>query len=306
MTCSRIFKSDRLCLILVILTASQIPLFSFDTRFYQPPQSEKLDADVEKFCTDSADKQEMINAWIYFTDKQKLTQSEVQAGIEKFSANLTPRAIQRRANVLPADRLVDFKDLPVSNSYMLQIRETGARHRAISRWLNAISVSATPAQIKSASKLPFVRKITVVRGFKRSVQSTDFKSGSQSQLKKSAAPMDFDYGESSGQLQQILVPELHRQGYSGKNVLVCMMDTGFRKTHEALRDATLIAERDFIFDDNDTQRDPTDPYDSSDSHGTSTWSALGGLKNGRAPHRSGLWCGFFAGENRRFAQRNAD
>jgi hypothetical protein len=85
-----------------------------------------------------------------------------------------------------------------------------------------------------------------------------------------------DYGAAADQLRQIRVPYLHDLGFTGRGVLVCLLDTGFYRDHESLRDLPVVAERDFVFGDNDTQRDPSSPEDYSDSHGTAVWSALGG------------------------------
>jgi len=59
-----------------------------------------------------------------------------------------------------------------------------------------------------------------------------------------------------------------------------MMDTGFRKSHEVFQHARIIAEWDFVNNDGDVAQDQGDPEDYSDSHGTGTWSVLGGYNPG--------------------------
>ena len=60
-----------------------------------------------------------------------------------------------------------------------------------------------------------------------------------------------------------------------------MLDTGYRwKTHEALRNIRVIAERDFIFNDDNTADEVNDPP-GQDSHGTSTLSTVGGFMPGQ-------------------------
>jgi len=66
-------------------------------------------------------------------------------------------------------------------------------------------------------------------------------------------------------------------------VIVCMMDTGYRKDHiafaSAFSDGRVLAERDFVFNDFNTQDEPAD-QPGQHNHGTYTWSALGGAADG--------------------------
>jgi subtilisin family serine protease len=89
------------------------------------------------------------------------------------------------------------------------------------------------------------------------------------------------YGGAFSQLNQINVLPLHKQGLSGRGVLVCLLDVGFRKSHEVFRLAHLVAEWDFVLKDGDVEQNLDDPNDFSDSHGTATWSLLGGFKFGQ-------------------------
>jgi len=258
---------------------------SSETGYYRPPLKEKLSPKLAKICNENNESQpnstpQLIKVWIYFTDKQLFQHSKVRSSLKKATQNLTTRALHRRAKVLPPDRLVDFKDLSVPVNYIQKIIKTGVKHLATRRWLNAISVLASPAQIKTIEKLDFVCQLKLVKGFKRTKIIAGNTQNSFYKPQPPSSQTDINYGESYEQLQQINVPVLHQLGYNGKKVLVCMMDTGFRKDHEIFQSVNLIAERDFIFDDNDTQTDPDDPNDSSDNHGTVTWSTLGGYKDG--------------------------
>jgi len=66
-------------------------------------------------------------------------------------------------------------------------------------------------------------------------------------------------------------------------VIVAMLDTGYRKTHQAFAaafsESRVIAEYDFIFDDFDTQNEAED-WTNQHTHGTYTWSTLGGQAAG--------------------------
>lgn len=65
--------------------------------------------------------------------------------------------------------------------------------------------------------------------------------------------------------------------------MVCMMDTGYRKNHQAFQlaysEGRVLAEWDFINNDGETQNQTGDPSGQHD-HGTYTWSTLGGAADG--------------------------
>ena len=69
-----------------------------------------------------------VVAWVCFTDK---------GGIRKLPADLvSPRSLERRARVLPADRLVDETDLPVHAPYVDGVEARVLRVRQVSKWFN--------------------------------------------------------------------------------------------------------------------------------------------------------------------------
>jgi serine protease AprX len=153
----------------------------------------------------------------------------------------------------------------------------GVKIRVVSKWLNSASVMANKNQIKEIEKLPFVKTIQKVVAFYRKEPSF-----LQENLQKFyEAPKDqvIEYGESYAQLAQIHVPGLHNLGYSGKGVLITMLDTGYFLQHRAfkhiLNEGRLIATWDFINGDEDVEDTP----DVQTEHGTFTFSAVGGFVN---------------------------
>ena len=85
-----------------------------------------------------------------------------------------------------------------------------------------------------------------------------------------------NYGSSRDQLAQLKVPAAHVKGFSGKGEIVAIFDTGFRKDHIAFKNHKVIAEHDFVFDDDDVTNGGE-----FDSHGTGTWSCAGGAAPGQ-------------------------
>jgi serine protease AprX len=88
------------------------------------------------------------------------------------------------------------------------------------------------------------------------------------------------YGLAASQLTQIGVTALHDSGYTGAGVRICMLDDGFNyhATHAALRNADILATRDFVRG----VEDPTDlAHNSWFTHGTQTFSCIAGNQPGR-------------------------
>lgn len=218
-----------------------------------------------------------LAVWVYFKDKATEEPRSFEKGFERAREFLSARSLWRRSKVLSRLELVDEADLPVASDYERKVEEVATRIRATSRWLNAISVEATRAQVAALSRLPFVRRLDAVRSWKRYEPPP---SPEMDRFVPADELLAGFYGPSFLQIHQINVWPLHRQGYSGRDVLVCMLDTGFRKGHEVFRHAPVLAEWDFVNNDSDVSQNLSDPNDYSDAHGTGTWSVLGGFKPG--------------------------
>ena len=171
--------------------------------------------------------------------------------------------------------MVDYTDLPISKGYIEQVLSSGARLRAKSRWLNAISVEADVGQIQKIAALPFVRKMDQVIGFKRRGMGVGWKRPA----KVKGEGYGLDYGPSYPQLSLLNIPQLHQLGYDGSGVLVCLLDTGFWLAHGCFDSLKVVATWDFIFGDEDVQDGPEDQPGQQD-HGTSTLSVIAGFDEG--------------------------
>jgi len=209
--------------------------------------------------------------WIRFGDRGSARGSYVA---------LSDRAISRRqrqgVGLWTADRQ------PVAPEYIDMLKKAGAHIHRISRWLNAVSVDYDRALVLRLAFLPGVARIEPVRRFGSLPDVTsDFDEPRAAAAVPGAAALN--YGASLAQLQQIKVDLAHARGYTGTGVLVAMFDTGFRKDHAAfaaaIAEGRLISEWDFVFDDGETQNEGID-HPNAQSHGTSTWSVLGGAYAG--------------------------
>jgi serine protease AprX len=224
---------------------------------------------LNKLPSDSA-----MTVWVFFTDKGIKTDGEYRKALQECSYQLSERSVARR-KLRGKKPIFDFTDIPVKKEYLDELENLNLKIRVVSKWLNAASAMANKDQIEEIEKLPFVRAIERVATFHRKEPPP-----SEESLKKfHEAPKDqvLQYGESYAQLAQINVPELHNLGYSGKGVLITMLDTGYFIHHRAfediLNDGRLVATWDFINDDENVEDSP----DVQREHGTYTLSAVGGF-----------------------------
>ncbi len=257
------------------------PLAQEKVTLKYPVNIPKIDEKTANFL-DTLSPDSTSTFWIYFTDKEIDTQSNYKKAIDKLPQRLTSRSLERR-RLRGKEELFDFTDLPVSAKYVNEVESRCKKIRIVSRWLNAASVEATRTEIERISELPFVRSIGKVVTYYRKKPSDENTKTLYRPPESLRKPGLLDYGPSYSQLSQIHVPSLHQLGYHGEGVLVCMLDTGYKKDHpvfqKAFEEGRVLAEYDFINQDLDTQNDSLDTYDQH-NHGTSTWSALGGEYDG--------------------------
>ncbi|MBN1542895.1 S8 family serine peptidase, partial [candidate division KSB1 bacterium] len=77
------------------------------------------------------------------------------------------------------------------------------------------------------------------------------------------------YGDAFEQMQQLKVPAVHRAGIVGHGVRIGVIDSGFDRSHPALRSTQVRAEFDFIDNDSSTGQSAR-----LNRHGTQVWSIL--------------------------------
>lgn len=215
----------------------------------------------------------------------------IKPGSEEYrvaKAQITDKAIWRRSKVLPDEQVVGYNDLPVYKEYIERISIPGVKINAVSRWFNAVSVMAMVPQLDEILKFDFVLKIEGVHfletsGINNKESSKTRKNSFYNRYFDSTARLRYDYGPSYWQNEQINVPILHYCGITGWGVTLGMCDDGFNwRQHQALRTRNVIAEHDWIFNDDSVQYQtipnqfPED-YWTQDEHGTMTMSTLCGF-----------------------------
>ncbi|MBP8155426.1 MAG: S8 family peptidase [Leadbetterella sp.] len=205
--------------------------------------------------------------FVYLKDKSNSTFS-INAP-EKF---LSKRSIDRRKNQSIA---VNSLDIPVNINYINQLKTAGAKIVGTSKWLNAVLIETNPEILGKISKLDFVKNIDGNQDIRGAKQSATSEITGKSD--KFGSYEEFNYGNSLNQIQQLGVDEMHKNGFTGKGILVAVFDAGFEKanTMDAFKHLfsgkKILKTYDFVSND-------TTVFESH-WHGTAAMSCIGAKLN---------------------------
>ena len=235
----------------------------------------------------TADNSETVKAWVFFQDKGETDEQVIQQRVARLFSSYNQRAVNRRQlrgqNWKRKGRLFDYNDLAVCQDYIDQVSATGATIHVASKWVNAVSVLATRPQLEEIAQLAAVKKMQPVAKSARRVTEPQ---SDTTVLDQQADSLSFpakrlSYGNSQEQLEQMNLIALHQAGYTGDGVIIGILDSGFKRTHEAFNEAghqlNVIAEWDFVNNDGNTSIETGDPSTQHD-HGTKTLSCIGAYK----------------------------
>ena len=213
--------------------------------------------------------------FIYFKDKGENASLQKSApGYQKALEKISPRALERRKKVMNSDSLITFEDLPVSKDYISQLSAIGIKVVNELDWFNAVSAYLDNNLKDRAENLPFVRKIVPVK-----ILTFGNERPGNSGLIKTVNTGEQDYGNSYEQLALSNVPDVHSKGITGEGIIIGVLDTGFDwKFHQALMNAHVLDEYDFVFHDSVTANQSQDVPTQAD-HGTFVFSIIGGYKD---------------------------
>ena len=204
--------------------------------------------------------------WVQFTDKEGSPYS-----IDNPEAYLSPRALQRRANLNIA---IDEYDIPVNPQYLQAVADCGAEIINPSKWLNGVSVHVTdPSVIEAINALDCVM---TVRNCPNDLKAQEQKERWLANEMKPAASTRSSkgfYGGAEDQVKQLNVDVLHDMGYDGTGVIIAVLDGGFEGAENTScfdnmrEEGRLLGTRDFVYGSNSVYTQST--------HGTSCLSTMG-------------------------------
>jgi hypothetical protein len=197
--------------------------------------------------------------WVFFVDRGPGLEDRLSERTEELrgSPSWLRRAEAGVSTALPSDLLpwdgylTELVSVPVSLTL-----------RTRSRFLNAVSIDIDSRDLPRIADLPFVSHV-------RPVAASTFRC-------PELTPIDGTYqGVSDLQLRQIGLDMLNSRGWTGKGIVVGVLDSGFNLEHEVFESTEVIAMYDFVDDDPDPSQQSGDPPGQSD-HGTAVLSIMGG------------------------------
>ena len=204
--------------------------------------------------------------WVQFTDKEGSPYS-----IDNPEAYLSPRALQRRANLNIA---IDEYDLPVNPQYLQAVADCGAEIINPSKWLNGVSVHVTdPSVIEAINALDCVMTVrNCPNDLKAQEQKERWLANEMKPATSTRSSKGF-YGGAEDQVKQLNVDVLHDMGFDGTGVIIAVLDGGFEGAENTScfdnmrEEGRLLGTRDFVYGSNSVYTQST--------HGTSCLSTMG-------------------------------
>lgn len=208
---------------------------------------------------------------VFFKDKANSPYS-----ISRPEEFLSPKALERRAKSKVA---VTESDLPVSPTYIQQVRALGFDYFNKGNWSNFITIGTTDsASITKLNSLAFVSKVKHIHKGK----IPQAKPSVNKDLKAGEPISDFNnlnYGSSQTQIEMIGVDFMHSKGYFGKDVVIAVFDAGFYRVDELpafehiRANNSILATWDFVMNEPSVYEDNT--------HGMSVLSCIAGYVPGK-------------------------
>ncbi len=212
--------------------------------------------------------------WIYFKDKPAILRKDFNS----LQSILTKKALERRAKSLPAAKLIDETDFPISEIYLNNLSDLGIKIINKSRWFNAVTARISKQQILMLGSCDYISKMDIVQTLHKVYEPNELPSYNNRLSVTDTAV--YNYGSSQYQITKIGANYLHDMGYKGQGVIVAILDAGFNNmSHEAFAGLKVAATYDFV-NHRIGVGDSTGLLGSG-FHGNSVLSLIGGYKPGK-------------------------
>lgn len=211
--------------------------------------------------------------WIEFTDKDTNAYSINHP--EKF---LSQHAIAKREKY---GIEITAEDFPVNQKYIEQILKLNASNRFLtkSKWMNGCSIYSEDSLFEdNVSQLSFVKKVEKTTRLDSAEIFVNDTNRLYTELQnpenglKTPIAKDYSYGKSEYQIRLNNAQWLHRMGYTGRGMVMMVLDGGFensdtiRHFKNLRKDERLLGVRNFVLPEENVFR--------SGSHGTMVLSCI--------------------------------
>lgn len=212
------------------------------------------------------------DAWVYFNSKPN-----AQYFLDNPLEMLTQRSLDRRA---AQNIVLDFTDVPIHVPFVNQIvASNGITVMAKSKWLNVVHVRGTQEKINALKLFPFVSKIVFANNLLNSAGKNTVPKVITPVNKIVTTETDFNYGNSSNQIQMLKGHLLHQQNYTGAGKIIAVLDSGFINVNTAQPFQRLF-DNNLILGGYNYVSASTNVY-SLHNHGTMVLSCMGGFASGQ-------------------------
>lgn len=225
--------------------------------------------------------------FVQFKDKNDTSYS-----LDNPAAYLSSKSIQRRSEQQIA---IDSTDLPVNTSYINQIINQGVSFHSASKWMNGITVITNDSSLMGLIRpLSFVKRVEYTGKILTAQPAPALRTKrmdpeDEQEFEHDIEPVyELKYGYAAAQLNQLNGKALHDEGYTGKDILIGVLDAGFRNVDtnpafDSLRIQNRLSGVKSIID-------PSVNVYQEDSHGANVLSIMAGNLPGQfvgaAPHAS--------------------
>lgn len=149
---------------------------------------------------------------VFFKDKAGSTFSS-SAPLDFLSQRAIDRRIRQGISITEAD-------LPVNDSYVSGIRQTGVQTFFSSRWMNAVLVQCDLSKVSEIEALPYVTRVEFVAPNERLMIPGRRRTALKIKELQTASA-------TQPQLQMIGLDEMQRTGYRGEGMSIAVFDGGF-------------------------------------------------------------------------------
>lgn len=177
-------------------------------------------------CTHTLAQNDSYRYLILFKDKANSPYSIAQP--DKF---LSTRSIERRKKFKIA---LQEQDLPVNPDYLINVQKSGAKVLFSLKWINGALIQQKPKDLA---------KTLSQAGVKGLYYAYPIDSSSSFQILKKRPKLpdlpqasitladSLDYGNSSTQISQLGVNNMHLKGFHGEGILISVLDEGFQNAN---------------------------------------------------------------------------
>ena len=156
---------------------------------------------------------------VFFLDKDTVTYT-----YDHPAAYLSERAMARREKFnIP----VSFSDLPVNPTYLTKVTEAGGKVFYPTRWFNGALIACDETTLKKITSLDFVTSTELVRPNTKGGRKKD----------GASFPGFFSHRKNWNRQKELLntlqnemlgIDQMHQMGYTGKGLMIGVLDGGFR------------------------------------------------------------------------------